>query len=264
MDPLSIITVDDDLTAHVVFKKLLKKCNIQLSELKQFLSPELFLKDGEARRGNFDLLFLDIEMSPVNGITFLEQLDELISHPKYEVILLTSHENFALEAFKHNVFDYLLKPLCEESLNNCVQKWISQKNKILKSEEVTLLKNLIDLRKHHPSKIAIPCLKGYEIVNVDEIVRCEADGNYSKISVLNHQNKLNVMLVSRKLKDLGHILEEEGFLRVHNSHLINPDHVVRILKEHGGILEMIDGTKVRITKNKNDVFNTIFQKIPRP
>lgn len=120
-----------------------------------------------------------------------------------------------------------------------------------------------NLKKQLSSKIAIPILNGFEILNVYDIVRCEANRNYCKIFFLNPNDRLNPseLLVSRILKEISEILEVNGFLRIHHSHLINPNFIKKLLKSEGGMVEMMDGTKIKITHKKEEVINEIFNSI---
>ncbi|MDX5477407.1 MAG: LytTR family transcriptional regulator, partial [Cyclobacteriaceae bacterium] len=108
--------------------------------------------------------------------------------------------------------------------------------------------------------LAVPTLDGYEIIDVDQIIRCEAERNYSHIYLSDQKKSL---LVSKNLKELENALHSNGLLRIHHSHLINPIHLKKILKTDGGMVEMVDGTKIRITRNKNLILETIFSNISK-
>jgi len=115
------------------------------------------------------------------------------------------------------------------------------------------------------SKIAIPILNGFEILNIHEIIRCEASGNYCKIICPDSTDskQTETHLVSRNLKEIGNNLSKKGFLRIHHSHLINPAYIKKVLKSEGGMIEMTDGIKIRITQNKESVLNEIFEYVPK-
>jgi two-component system LytT family response regulator len=112
----------------------------------------------------------------------------------------------------------------------------------------------------HPGRIAIPTLEGFEILHVAKILRCEANGNYTKI--IYDGNNFPIM-VSRQLKCLENALLKSGFLRIHHSHLINPLYIKKILKSEGGQVEMEDGTKIRISKNKDEIIETLFNSFEK-
>lgn len=115
------------------------------------------------------------------------------------------------------------------------------------------------------SKIAIPILNGFEILNIHEIIRCEAAGNYCKIISPNGNNiqSPEIRIVSRNLKEICDYLSKKGFIRIHHSHLINPLYIKKVLKSDGGMIEMVDGIKIRITQNKETVLHEIFDYVPK-
>ncbi len=121
------------------------------------------------------------------------------------------------------------------------------------------LKYLISNKDKVPERIAIPNIEGYTLLPFNQIIRCEADRNYTHI----YDNELKKHTVCRTLKDVECLLEEQGFLRVHHSHIINPKFVIRVLKEGGGTLEMADGSKIVITKNKEINIETLFNNIKK-
>lgn len=112
----------------------------------------------------------------------------------------------------------------------------------------------------HPGRIAIPTLEGYEILLVAKILRCEANGNYTKII---YDGNTFPIMVSRQLKCLENALLKSGFLRIHHSHLINPLHIKKILKSEGGQVVMEDGTKIRISKNRDEMIEILFNSFEK-
>lgn len=129
--------------------------------------------------------------------------------------------------------------------------------KIEESVKKPTIRKAVD---YHQERIAIPTLEGHEIFFVSKIIRCEADGNYSKI--IYAENDFPI-IVSRQLKCLESVLIKNGFLRIHHSHLINPFFVKKILKTDGGQVEMEDGTKIRISKNKDEMMQILFNSIEK-
>jgi two-component system LytT family response regulator len=114
--------------------------------------------------------------------------------------------------------------------------------------------------EYHQDRIAIPTMEGHEIFFVSKIIRCEADGNYSKI--IYAENDFPI-IVSRQLKCLETVLFKNGFLRIHHSHLINPFYIKKILKSDGGQIEMEGGTKIRISRNKEELMEILFNSIEK-
>ncbi|MCH6202085.1 LytTR family transcriptional regulator [Aquiflexum sp. LQ15W] len=145
------------------------------------------------------------------------------------------------------------------------EKKLMFKNKVVKlktfkTEEQIKKDTIPKVGDYYQDRIAIPSVEGHEIFFVSKIIRCEADGNYSKI--IYAENDFPV-IVSRQLKYLESVLIKNGFLRIHHSHLINPFFIKKILKSEGGQVEMEGGTRIRISKNKEEIIKTLFISIDK-
>lgn len=101
-----------------------------------------------------------------------------------------------------------------------------------------------------PSKIAIPTSKGFEFLDIKEVVRIEADRSYSMIYLLNNRR----LMVSRTLNEYDMMLTDRNFFRIHNSHLINLEHVRVFVRGDGGYLEMNDNSVVPIARQRKEAF----------
>jgi two-component system, LytTR family, response regulator len=205
------------------------------------------------KKANPSLVFLDIEMADGSGFDLLEQL----SQARFDVIFTTASDQHALRAIKYSAIDYLLKPIDADELKAAVEK--IQKKKALPDNLENLQFLLQNLRKpaEQYTKITLPTGNAYEIVNVKDIIRCEADGSYTSF-FLESKKK---MLVSASLKHYEDLLPENDFIRVHHHHLININHVVRYLKTDGGYAVMSDGTQIEISRRKKEAFLQRLNKI---
>jgi two-component system LytT family response regulator len=193
-----------------------------------------------------DLVFLDIEMPPDNGFQVLEQIGE----KNFEVIFTTAFDQYAIKAIRFSALDFLLKPFgtdeLTESLKRYEEKMLNQKTQ--KQYEVLLynIKAVSDSQK----KIALPTLTGFEVVSLGDIVRCESDSNYTMF-FLKSKSKI---LVCKPLKDYAVLLEESGFFRVHQSHLINVQFIKNYSRNEAGTIMMTDGSEVEVSRRKKDEF----------
>ncbi len=194
-----------------------------------------------------DLVFLDISMPDGTGFDVLEKVQGL----KFEIIFTTATDKHALKAIKYSACDYLLKPIDIEELKIAIEKVLKKKTTSLPSMENLqfLIQNLKRADDNY-SKITLPTGNAYEIVNIKDIIRCEADGSYT-IFFLNGGKKI---IVSVGLKHYEDLLPVNDFIRIHHHHLINMNHVVRFLKEDGGYAIMSDNTKLEISRRKKDAF----------
>ncbi|SNR96911.1 two component transcriptional regulator, LytTR family [Belliella buryatensis] len=259
-DSIKIIYVDDEDHSLDTFQYMIEKNTSGAILFKRYKRPDLFLEEWKQGELSFDLLFLDIEMFPLNGIQLLLEMKKINSTFNFDLVFLTAYDDFALDAFRHNAIDYLLKPLMIDDFLGCLEKWKHKKIQKIDPIQIELLRVLFDAPHKKPEQLAVPTMDGYEIIEIRKIIRCEAERNYSHIYLSDNSKSF---LVSKNLKELENALTCNGFLRIHHSHLINPTHLKRVLKTDGGIVEMIDNTKIRISRNKNLILESIFNNISK-
>lgn len=193
-----------------------------------------------------ELVFLDISMPDGSGFDLLER----VADSKFELIFATASDQHAIRAIKYSACDYLLKPIDIDELKLAVEKVVKKKNAVPNMENLQFLIQHLKRADENFLKITLPTGNAYEIVNVKDIIRCEADGSYTMF-YLTDKRKL---MVSVGLKHYEELLPESDFIRVHHHHLINMNHVVRFLKEDGGYAVMSDGTKIEISRRKKEAF----------
>jgi two-component system LytT family response regulator len=193
-----------------------------------------------------DLVFLDITMPDGSGFDLLEQ----VAGQKFDLIFATASNSHAIRAFKYSACDYLLKPIDIEELKNAVARVVKRKNETPDMGNLNFLIQQLKKSDDNFQKITLPTGNAYEIINLKDIVRCEADGSYTYF-YLTDKRKL---MVSASLKHYEELLPEQDFIRVHHHNLINMNHVVRFLKEDGGYAVMSDGSKIEISRRKKDQF----------
>ncbi|MEL6559678.1 MAG: LytTR family DNA-binding domain-containing protein [Bacteroidota bacterium] len=197
------------------------------------------------------ILFLDIEMPAMNGFEFLKRFDELPFH----VVFVTAYDQFAIRAFKVSAFDYLLKPIDKDDLIRCVNNFQKDLKKKEKSHQIELLMNAIENPAKNLEKIALTTLEGLEFVKVDDIIRCEADDNYTNV-FLSGDHKI---LVSKTLKEIESVLKPHAFSRVHYSHLVNLNKIKKYVKGDGGYVVMENGDSVNVSRSKKEQFLSMFR-----
>ena len=187
-----------------------------------------------------DLLFLDIQLKNDSGFNLLKMLPV----KSFEVIFVTAFDHYGIQAIKFAALDYLLKPVDIDELTEAVAKAeVKLKNK-QNNKQVEFLLSSLKNDDPFPLKIALPQQKEIRYVPVNTIVRCEADNTYT-FFFLNNGDKI---LVSRSLKEYADMLQLNGFLRTHQTHLVNVNYVRSWLKEDGGMLLLENGDKVPVSK----------------
>lgn len=204
------------------------------------------------RQLNPDLIFLDIEMPKMNGLQMLEVLGKFNG----AIIFTTAYNEYAIRAFKYSAFDYLLKPVDIQELMASVNRLLERTEKSVPSLQAGASLQLEVLLEHlkgnleTPKKIAIHTHDALHFFETDEIIRLEANSNYTTLFFVTG----NKMLASKTLKEFEEMLPQKQFFRVHHSTLINLKYVRKYLKGDGGRIEMTDGSFVDISRRKKDDF----------
>lgn len=180
-----------------------------------------------------DLLFLDISMPKMNGFELLN----VLTYKEADVIFTTAYDEYALEGFKQGAVHYLVKPIDAEDLVESVQR-VKKK----RSEGKVSGINGMGLKP----KIPISSLNGVELIEVDQIIRCESDGNYTTIVL--QQRKITV---SKTLKEIEkQLVDFPFFFRLHNSHLVNLNQVVKYIRGEGGSVILSNQEEIGVSRSK--------------
>lgn len=222
-----------------------------LSLLLQEFCPDVLvlataatLLDAEAaiRSHQPDLLFLDIQIGSQTIFEMLGKLDRI----DFEIIFVTAYDHFALKAIEFMALDYLLKPIEIPKLLKAVDKARSSASeRSIGTHLQQLMLNLKNLNSDQ-HKIAFATSEGYELVYVSSLLYIQADGSYSHI----HFKDGSTITVSRHLKFYERLLEEYGFLRIHQSALVSLRYIQKVARSEGGYVEMEDGKRLPISKTK--------------
>ena len=199
-----------------------------------------------------DLVFLDIQMPDGTGFDLLKALPE----KNFEVIFITAHEEFAIKAIKFSALDYILKPVDPEELRAAVERALESINSdVSEQPQFEALQN--NIQPSQKRRLVLKTQESVHVVDLDQIIRCEADRNYTSF-FLKEGKKI---LVSRTLKDYETLLTGHNFLRVQQSHLINLNYVDRYDKGNGGAVVMKDGSEVPLSPAKRDIFFQILENL---
>ncbi|WP_028981741.1 LytR/AlgR family response regulator transcription factor [Sporocytophaga myxococcoides] len=194
-----------------------------------------------------DVVFLDIKMSDGSGFDLIDKLkkENIIN---FQVIFTTAYNEFAIKAFKFSAIDYLLKPVDPDDLMQAVKKIRKSESKDQLSENLNLLLENIKGMQTVGKRIALNSIDKVQLVNVSDIIQCESQKNYTIFYLQNHKQ----ILVTKTLKEFEEMLESDGFLRVHHSHLINLKHLKEYIKADGGYAVMSDSSQVPVSVRKRE------------
>jgi len=197
-----------------------------------------------------DLLFLDIEIRGGTGFHVLQKVE----WKAFKLIFITAFNEFALQAIKMGAMDYLLKPLNEMEFKIGVERAISTFN--FKDEEKVnqqLTTSSVKISK----KLVLRTSTDIHIVEIQDIIHCVADNTYTTFHFINGDK----LLVSKGLSEYDELLEQHGFFRVHQSHLVNLAFVKRIEKSEGGHLHLIDGSSIPVSIRRKPLLLEVISKL---
>ncbi|WP_214227125.1 LytTR family DNA-binding domain-containing protein [Pedobacter sp. B4-66] len=199
------------------------------------------------------LVFLDIQMGKQTGFDVLK----LLPMRNFEVIFVTAYDQYGIQAVKFAALDYLLKPIDIEELINAVNKAEYKLATQIQTSQLDFLLQQLKKPETNVGKIALQMQSEIRYVTLSEIIRCEADNTYTYFFLANSEK----ILVSKSLKEYADLLRPHGFLRTHQSHLVNPKYVKSWLKEDGGILLLTSGEKIPVSKPNKETVKQALQQL---
>ncbi|MEO6670668.1 MAG: LytTR family DNA-binding domain-containing protein [Ferruginibacter sp.] len=194
-----------------------------------------------------DLVLMDISMPGKNSLEMLAEMKTI----NFQIIFVTAHNEYSIQAFKYSAVDYLLKPVHEDDLMNAVDragKKIAE-GAINKNIE-TLLYNIQQQHKQIDIKICIPSLKGFQVVLINEIIYCEAESSYTTFHLVNGQK----ITASKSILEYEELLNFNDFIRIHRFYLVNLHHVKGYQRGEGGIVTLSNGKELEVSRRKKDLF----------
>ncbi|MBX7050536.1 MAG: LytTR family DNA-binding domain-containing protein [Flavobacteriales bacterium] len=240
-DKIDVLIVDDEPAQREQLETRLQNLFPQLNITGKCSSAEEATL--AVARTSPRLVFLDVEMPGMNGFEFLDSLSKI----HFDVIFTTSHAGYATRAFRVAAVDFLLKPYPESELQEAVNKFL---HKQLSERQPNIEVLLSNLRDKSESKLALPTSNGYIFVKLNDVVRLESHNTYTTFFMKDK----NQIVVSRTMKECEEMLSDSGFIRVHQSHMINLSQVKKFVRGEGGTIEMDDGSHVEVSRRKKDEF----------
>lgn len=237
---LRAVIVEDERHSRETLKNLLEEFCVDITVIGTAANVNDAVKTIKELKP--DVVFLDIELQTGTGFDVLGQ----VSHLNFEVIFTTAFEQYAIKAIKFSSLDYLLKPIDLDELQRAVNKAQTKKNKaVYKKQLETLMLNLKS-QKPNLNKICLATSDGFEFIEINDIIYCKAEGSYTIFKLKNSEK----LLVSKNLKEYENLLLEQGFMRVHNSFLINLKEVKKYMKADGGYIIMTNNDTVSISRSR--------------
>lgn len=204
-----------------------------------------------------DVIFLDIQLGDGTGFDILEQITQKKGALNSHVVFITAHEQYAVKAFRFSALDYLLKPVDPEDLNKVIDKI----KKVLANNDsyahIDLLLENIRKKVDKFKRIALSTSEGIHLFEVSDIIRCESQDNYTKFYIKDNKP----VLISKTLKEYEDLLSEQGFERIHQSHLINLAYLKSYIKKDGGYAVMADNSHLPISQRKKERLQELLKSL---
>ncbi len=194
-----------------------------------------------------DVVFLDIQMPGKSGLDLLTELDA----KDFEVIFVTAHNEYMLQALQYSAADYLLKPVDEDRLVEAVQLVKKRIGSGKKDEHTNaLLHNLGKAGNPAEMRLCLPTQKGFTILKLEDILYCEAERSYT----IFHLKENKTVIVSKPLLEYDQLLQDTSFFRVHKSFLVNLHHMKEYQRGEGGVVIMSNGAEIEVSRRKKEIF----------
>lgn len=188
-----------------------------------------------------DLLLLDIMLPDGYGFDILQNTPVR----DFEVIITSSQPKYALQAYNFSALHFIEKPLKIEQLSLAIDRFNKFKSFENINDKIQIAKDLLD---NPPSKIMLPNIKGFSMYNLDDILYFKSNSNYTEIFFAN--NKTDT--ISRTLGDIEISLQDTQFCRIHNSFIININHLKELFKGRNTTIQLDNGTELPISTSKKD------------
>ena len=204
-----------------------------------------------------DIAFRDILMNDGTGFDILEKLNEKFGNVNSHIIFITAHEEFAIKAFRFSALDFLLKPVNPEELQSVLKKVSNVIHQNRDNKNIGLLLENIQKKSEGFKKIALSTSDGIHLFEIKDIIRCESEDNYTKFFIKNHKT----IMISKTLKEYEELLKDQGFERIHQSHLINLNELKSYIKKDGGFVIMSDDSQLPVSQRKKERLQELISKL---
>lgn len=246
-----IVVIDDEKHGTDVLMSLIRQLRPNYEIFGVFNDSTLALDFIKKNKSEIGLLFTDIQMPKMNGFSLLDNAFPF----SFDVIFTTAFDHYAIKAFQYSAINYLLKPINGKDLELVLLNWEQRREKA-STDRWSLMKKMMNRADEVVNTIALPTRNGYEIINIESIIRCESENNYTYFYCSTGAKTM----ISKSLKEVEELLFPYSFFRVHQSHLINAKFVKQINKNDGGSILMNDNAVVPVSRQKKGLLEEILNK----
>jgi two-component system LytT family response regulator len=239
----AIIVEDEAVSREILSNYLAKYCpSVELMGEASNINEAYEL----IQQHELDLVFLDVEMPFGNAFDLLEKVEDR----RFETVFVTAYDHYAIEALNSHASYYLLKPISIDELIKAVNHVME-----IKEQENDLQNKILSPKVAATSgKITIPLQDGFEVLDINDIVFCKADDNYTEIHLESSKK-----LVSKTLKYFETALSEYAFARIHKSYLVNINAIRKYKKGKGGSVVVSNGKEILVSSSKKGALLSYFK-----
>jgi len=242
MSMIRAVIIDDEQPAREVIDNYLREYCPDVEVVAKASSVSTGY--NAIRKTSPDLVFLDIEMPDGKGFDLLNRFESI----DFKIIFVTAYSEYAIRAFRFSAVDYLLKPLKIDELIDAVDKVRKEGRSGLSSEIVSSLLSNLREGTSRQSTLIIPNIKGFEVLRVPDIIMCQADGYCTNFHITGQRKVVS----SKNLKHFDGLLEDQNFLRVHHSYLVNLGHITGYTRQ--GEILLTEGLKAYLGDSYKNEF----------
>ena len=237
------VIIDDEEKSRKTIKNFIAKYAPELMVLGEADGVETGIELIESIQP--ELVFLDVQMGDGTGFDLLGRLQ----FDDFKLIFCTSYEHYAVKAFRFSALDFILKPIDPDIFKSAIER-------VKKSNDNKSCRNVLAQNEKNLTQLALRSAEKITIINLNDIVRCESSINYTQF-IMSDGSKI---MVTKTLKEYDELLAPHGFIRIHKSHLVNMNAIVRYIKGDGGWIELTDGVKIEVSRRKKDILLEAIEK----
>ena len=238
---MTIAVVDDSPDARFALITLLKK-HVPMAIVHEADNVEKGIQ--LINKIKPETVFLDVMMPDGSGFDLLSK----ISNRDFNVVFVSGYDTFAVRAFKFSAIDYLVKPIVEAEF----VETLTRLSKSFSRQGMDLMLAALQLNADQTKKRRQLILRDSEAVyatDVKDIVRCQSSDNYTTFFFQSRPS----LMITKPLKEFEELLDDMGFVRTHQSHLINLDYLEKFQRKEGGFAILKDGTEIPVASRKREL-----------
>lgn len=241
---IKAIIIEDELKGLLNLQNLL----LQYCENVQVVGQARSIEEGyqlfDQLNGEIDLAFLDISLPDGLIFQFLDEIRPL----DFDVIFVTAYDQYAVQACEYSSIGYVLKPINPDNLVQAVSRVRLDKSKAIESR-LDIFKGVYN-NPNAFEKMSVSALDGIYFLNIRDIVRLEAEDNYTHIFLKSGEK----ITASKTIKSYEELLQDMNFYRVHKRHVINLNYMRKFVKGDGGYVVMDDDMRIEVSRRRRPAF----------